>query len=219
VAVPDLPPPPEAPPSLAERAVALAAARPPQAFFAVVGVAGAVLALAVFAGSFRTVPPPEISLPRASESGPAPQAVAATEVVVHVAGAVARPGVYRLDGAARVADLIDEAGGPAADADVHQLNLAAQLRDGDRIYVPRVGEPAPAGVGGGGGEPSAAEPVDLNRATQSELEELPGVGPATARAIVAYRDEHGPFRSVDELMEVRGIGPAKLDGLRDLVRV
>jgi competence protein ComEA len=218
--VPELPPPPEPAPSLLTRVTAAAAARPQQAFLAVAGVGGAVLAVAVLAGSFRTAPPPEITLPQASSPASArpdtaAPPVSATEVVVHVAGAVVRPGVYRLAGGVRVADVIDEAGGPAGDADVHQLNLAAPVRDGDRIYVPRQGE-APSVAAPGA---STEAPVDLNRATAAELDELPGVGPSTAQAIIAYREEHGPFRSVEQLLEVRGIGQAKLDGLRDLVRV
>lgn len=157
------------------------------------------------------------------------------ELVVHAAGAVARPGVYRLPRSARVADLVDAAGGLAPDADVNRLNLAAGLEDGIRLYVPRLGEATPPEVAGSGGDTPArsgeGEPdetvdgaspsplIDINDATTSELEELPGVGPATAQAIVDHREANGPFQHVDELLEVRGIGPAKLEQLRDLVRV
>jgi competence protein ComEA len=150
--------------------------------------------------------------------------------VVHVAGAVAAPGLYRLGGDPRVADAIDAAGGVAADADLDAVNLAAKVADGERVYVPRRGEVPPAvavgaggggggspGVGGAGGAP--AGPVDLNSATAEQLESLPGVGPATAEAILGYRKEHGRFRSVDELLEVRGIGEAKLAAIRPKVQV
>ena len=109
---------------------------------------------------------------------------------------------------------------------MEQLNLAARLSDGERIYVPRKGEAAPAvlaapapagGAAKAGGAP--AGPVDLNTATAEQLEALPGVGPATSKAILAYRASHGRFRSVTELLEVPGIGPTKLEALRPLVKV
>lgn len=217
----DLPPPPQAAPSLLDRAAARFAFQPPQAFLAVAGLAGAALAAVVLAGSFRTAPPPEISLPRAAATSPSSRAAPASlgEIVVHVAGAVHQPGVYRLVGTVRVADAIAEAGGPTADADVHLLNLAAPLRDGDRVYVPRMGETAPAAGAGASEASEASGPLDLNRATAAELEQLPGIGPAIAAAIVEHRDEHGPFGSVEHLLEVPGIGAAKLAALRDLVRV
>lgn len=151
-----------------------------------------------------------------------------SELVVHAAGAVARPGLYRVAAGARVADLVAMAGGAAPDADGNRLNLAAPLTDGERVYVPTVGEEeVPIVVGSGGPGPSDGpgtatapqQPVDLNRATLEELDTLPGVGPATAQAIIDYRTEHGAFGSVDELLEVRGIGDAKLAELRDRARV
>jgi len=150
------------------------------------------------------------------------------ELVVQAAGAVARPGVYRLAAGARVADLVAAAGGVAPGADADRVNQASALADGARVYVPRVGETAPPGPvsdggagGGGGASPSSAPPapVDLNTATAEQLDTLPGVGPATAAAIIDYRQQHGPFHSVDELAQVRGIGDAKLTQLRDRVRV
>jgi len=113
-------------------------------------------------------------------------------------------------------------GGAVPDADLAAVNLAAVLHDGEQVYVPTVGEARPpaAATGGAaddGGPTVAPGPVDLNRATAVELDELPGVGPATAAAIVAHRDLNGPFASVDDLEAVRGIGPAKLEALRGLV--
>lgn len=178
-------------------------------------------------------PPTEAGLPFAQTStttagststssvaGPAPPTAAPSSVVVHVAGAVVAPGVYTLAAGARTADAVAVAGGAAPDADVNALNLAAPVGDGERIYVPIVGEavpPPPAVSPGGSVAPQG--PIDLNRATAGELDELPGVGPATAQAIVAHRDANGPFASVDDLEQVRGIGPAKLESIRPLVTV
>jgi competence protein ComEA len=208
---------------------------------AMAGVIAAIVVVAIAAGGLAwtvgrraPVAPPaaEIRLPTAAGAAGAPGApggstsTTAGDVVVHAAGAVAHPGVYRLRAGARVTDLIEAAGGLAPGADPDRLNLAAVLRDGERLWVPRLGEasaPAVVAVEGGaglGGQGGAGdEVVDLNHATVDELEALPGVGPATAQAIVDYRREHGPFRSVDDLLEVRGIGDAKLAQLRPRVRV
>lgn len=146
---------------------------------------------------------------------------AAAAVFVHVAGAVATSGVYELPSGARVVDALAAAGGPTAEADVDALNLAAPVLDGDRIVVPVPGDdPAAGGHVHAPGDVSSGAPtgpVDLNSATAAELETLPGVGPATAAAIVDERDSGGPFAAVDDLERVRGIGPAKLEALRDLV--
>jgi competence protein ComEA len=179
-------------------------------------VAGAVFLLA--RGRVGGAPTADIvRLPRAGDTtasslaGPAP----AEPLIVHAAGAVTHPGVYRVPGGSRVNDVVNAAGGPAADADLDQLDLAAKVGDGDRVYVPRRGEAAPPVAGGTG----AAGPLDLNRATVEQLDALPGVGPATARSIVDWRTRRGRFRSVQELLDVPGIGPSKLDRLRALVVV
>lgn len=151
-----------------------------------------------------------------------------TELVVHVAGAVVAAGVYRVPAGARVVDAVAAAGGATPDAQTDAVNLAAPLHDGDRVYLPRVTDPTvavPAGVtpapgaSAGTGGPASTGPVDLNNATVEQLDALPGVGPATAQAIVDHRDRNGPFASVDQLGDVRGIGPAKLEALRPLVVV
>ena len=154
-----------------------------------------------------------------------------TQVVVHVAGAVTSPGVVRLSTGSRVVDAVSAAGGLRADADPDRVNLAAPLTDGQRVVVPVLGQPAPVDVGGGAGTAATAGadgvdgggsvpgPVDLNTATAEQLDTLPGVGPSTAAAIIEHRDSAGPFRSVDALLDVRGIGEAKLEALRDLVTV
>jgi competence protein ComEA len=162
-------------------------------------------------------PRPEAALPLAA---PVTPSSVVDEVHVHAASAVVRPGLYRLPAGARVADLLDAAGGVELDAEVDRINLAAPLVDGAQLLVPRRGEPGGGLAGPGadaGGGPSG--PIDLNLAGVGELETLPGVGPATAAAIVAHREAEGAFGSVDDLLEVRGIGPAKLDAVRDLVSV
>jgi competence protein ComEA len=142
-------------------------------------------------------------------------------VLVHVAGAVRRPGVYALRSGARVADAVDRAGGARAKADLSAVNLAAKLEDGRQVLVPRRvagGVVVPAAAGGApAGAP--AQPVDLNTATLEQLDTLDGVGPATAQKILDYRTEHGGFGSVDELGQVSGIGEKRLAALRDHVRV
>ncbi len=170
-------------------------------------------------------------------------------IVVHVAGAVAAPGVYRLPTGARVDDAVLAAGGPVLGADVDVLNRAQPLIDGQRVGVPLIGETAagagagvgmgatgigvsggvapvvvdPTGADGGpspGAAPSTArEPLNLNTATQAELETLPGVGPSIAGAIVAERDARGGFRSPRDLLDVRGIGESRLAQLEPLVTV
>ena len=141
-------------------------------------------------------------------------------VVVHVAGAVSAPGVYQLAAGSRVIDAVQAAGGLAVDANPDAVNLAALLADGERVYVPAVGESlSPVVTVGGGGAPMEVWPLNINSADAKRLEDLPGVGPATAALIIAYRDQHGPFASVEQLADVRGIGPAKLDAIRALVSV
>lgn len=146
---------------------------------------------------------------------------APTSIVVYVAGAVVAPGVYTLEAAARVTDALSAAGGAGADADLDVVNLAALVTDGERVYVPRVGETIPAVIGSPVvvGETRPGGPVNVNSATADQLDVLPGVGPTTATAIVAFREQHGPFQTVEQLGDVRGIGPAKLDALRGLVTV
>ncbi len=131
-------------------------------------------------------------------------------IVVHVSGAINRPGLVTVAATARVADAVAGAGGAAVGADLASLNLAAQVRDGDQIVVPLVGAAqTPVGAGGRG--------IDLNRATPIELEALPGVGPVLAERIVAYRDLHGPFSDVEDLLDVGGIGEAKLAAMREAI--
>ena len=189
---------------------------------AVAGVA--LLGVVVGAGWWltRQAPPPvEASIPLVQATVPAPTTTEAQPVVVHVAGAVVAPGVHRLPPGARVVDAVEASGGMAADADVAAVNLAALVVDGVQVYVPRIGEAAPGGgAASAGAGPAAGDGlVDLNTADVAALDTLPGVGPSTAAAIVDHRERHGPFASVDALLDVRGIGEAKLAAIRDLVRV
>lgn len=141
-------------------------------------------------------------------------------VVVHIVGAVRRPGLYELDEGSRVDDVLRRAGGPKPKAALGLVNLAAPLADGQQVVIPARVEPAqtPTGVEIPPGTPAAAAgPVHLSTATLEELDTLPGVGPVTAQKILDYRGEHGSFRSVDELDAVPGIGPARLEQLRELV--
>ena len=127
-----------------------------------------------------------------------------------------RPGLVSLPAGARVVDAVAAAGGPDRRADQDRVNLAAPVVDGQQLVVPERGAadaPATAGAAGGAATPT----VGLNTATAAQLEALPRIGPALAARIVAYRTAHGPFRTVDELGEVGGIGPKTLEGLRDLV--
>jgi competence protein ComEA len=172
---------------------------------------------------------PPNSAPAAGSSTGTAAASSATKkgarVTVHVAGAVAKPGVYDLAGGARVIDAVEAAGGGAPDADLNRLNLAAKVADGQRVLVQRVGEAAPAGSapaggsGSGGGNADPSGLVNLNSATQAELEALPGIGPSLAGAIVTERERRGGFRSVNELRDVRGIGEKRFADLKDKVTI
>ena len=158
--------------------------------------------------------------------------------MVYVSGEVVKPGVYVLLATARVIDALQAAGGATNHADLVVVNLAAPLVDAAQVFIPRMGStprvtlprphaginfPVVGGTGAGGGAvgsaTSAAGIVDINSATLSDLDALPGVGPSTAQAIIDYRTANGPYASVDDLLNVRGIGPSKLAAMRARVRV
>jgi competence protein ComEA len=164
------------------------------------------------------------SLPRPVEvrAGPAAVAPSPTQarLFVHVAGWVRRPGVYELREGDRVIDAIERAGGPKKGADLGGLNLAALLVDAQQVLVPRT---APA-VGPAAEAPTAQAPegstlINVNVASAEELETLPGIGEVLAATIIEYREENGPFTTVDQLVEVSGIGEVTLEEIRDLVTV
>lgn len=157
---------------------------------------------------------------RGDEAAGEGEGVAEGLVVVHVDGAVGAPGVYALGGEPRVNDAIVAAGGLAEGADTSGINLAARLSDGEKVHVPLVGEAPQAGAEPASGEPGGSDgPVNLNTATVEELDELPGVGEATALAIVEDRERNGPFSSPEDLMRVSGIGEKKFEKLEGLVCV
>jgi competence protein ComEA len=142
----------------------------------------------------------------------------APRLIIHVVGAVRRPGLYRLPNGARIADALKRAGGATRRADLALVNLAAPVSDGTQVVVPRRVSAAEAAAGEAAeGEGPAGGPVHLNTATVDELDELPGVGPVTAQKIVDWREQHGAFSSVDDLDAIPGIGPARLEQLRELV--
>ncbi|CAN5457615.1 hypothetical protein BH10ACT2_BH10ACT2_03820 [soil metagenome] len=196
-------------------------------------IASAVAVAVVLAAGYWLVKPPaattESKLPYAGTATtdaaaaiatPASTTTLAAEfLVVHVAGAVNAPGVYQVAAGSRVIDAVTAASGFAADANPDAVNLAALLADSERVYVPAIGESVAPVVVAAGGTTAEVGPININSADSKRLEDLPGVGPATATAIIAYRDQHGPFGSVEQLADVRGIGPAKLDAIRALVTV
>ena len=193
-------------------------------------MAGAGLLAAIGVVAYLTVGGSGTSRPEAviamATPVPAPviPTVEPTPMLVHAAGAVQAPGVYLFRGEARVLDLVEAAGGLAADADYERVNLADTVFDGQWVYIPWVGQaeiPIPLNGSGFAGEGAAARsgPLNLNTATAQQLESLPGVGPATAAAIIEHRQRIGGFASVDGLLAVSGIGPAKLSVIRDLVAV
>ncbi len=171
-------------------------------------VAGAVALLAIGGGVLlwpdQTAPPPiEIVAARPPDA----------RITVHVSGAVARPGLVSLPADARIADAVRAAGGALPGAMLSGLNLAAPLADGQQVVVPS------AVAGGAVAAGSADGRVHVNVADAADLEGLPGVGPVLAERIVAYRAEHGPFTAVEDLLDVPGIGEAKLAAIRDVVQV
>lgn len=186
----------------------------------------------------RSAKLPPVEAVASSSRGPSPSPTATSNqpLVVSVVGLVHSPGLVTLTPGARIADALKAAGGTTAGADTTGLNMARQVGDGEQIVVgiaPAKGQPPMLGssISTGSSAPSApptaarsdrptsAEVVNLNTATVQQLDALPGVGPVTAAAIVAWRDANGKFTSIDQLAEVDGIGPARLEKLRPLVRV
>ncbi|MDY7543670.1 MULTISPECIES: helix-hairpin-helix domain-containing protein [unclassified Cryobacterium] len=165
-----------------------------------------------------------------SRASPFPGATTAPVILVHVLGAVLRPGLFELPVGARVVDAVSAAGGFTAAADPAGTNLARPLADGEQVYLPAIGETVPggaagtggpggSGAGSGGGAGLPAVKVNLNRATAAELDALPRIGPAMAQRIVDYRSANGPFASVEDLRNVTGIGDKTFEALKDLVTV
>lgn len=193
-----------------------------------VGVSGCVVAALAGWWLLRApAPSVESQIPRVTTTSSlvlpvtVPVATVPDSVTIHVAGAVRRPGVYTVPMPARVVDAVTQAGGATSRAALDAINLARPLVDGEQVFIPRRGQ-----SGGGAGSPSPGGgvvapqgPVNINSAGAERLQTLPGVGPSTAQAIIEHRQRHGPFASVDALLDVRGIGPSKLEALRGLVTV
>lgn len=157
-----------------------------------------------------------------SASGSASPAATAAPVIVDVTGWVRKPGVYEFAAGDRVIDAVERAGGARPGADLTLLNLAAPLTDGTQVVVAKegaAGATTGSTIGSAGSTAGAGALININTASESELEAINGVGPVTAAAIVQYRTEHGPFETVDDLMDVSGIGPATLEELRSQVTV
>ena len=160
----------------------------------------------------------EIILP--TRTPVAAEALPPAQIMVYVSGEVIRPGVYRLDSEHRVSDALNAAGGPTADADLDRINLAMRLNDEDQVHVPAVGSPVAGQVRETGASNSTdLGKLNLNTATVSQLEALPGIGSVRAEAIVEHRNSHGPFDRIDDLVEVSGIGDGILGSIRHLIEV
>jgi competence protein ComEA len=180
------------------------------------GLAAGLLLVVVLVVALQHLPgghSPAAVIPPLRAAAPA-HAAAAKQLVVDVAGAVRRPGLYRLAQGTRIADAIARAGGAVANGDLDLVNLAAPVADGEQVVVPERGG---AGASGAAAAAAPTAPLDLNSATAEQLDGLPGVGPATAAKIVAFRQAHGPFRSLEELDAVPGIGPARIAEWKGLV--
>jgi competence protein ComEA len=162
-----------------------------------------------------------------ARSGSAPPSATGTSpgsavsLFVHILGAVAKPGLYQLHDGARAVDAVAAAGGFTAEADRQQLNLARLVSDGEQIYVPKVGEAGsgPPGSSAAGGAGAIGGKVNINTASESDLETLPRVGPTMAKRIIAWREANGRFATIEDLMSVTGIGEKTFAELKDLVTI
>lgn len=163
-----------------------------------------------------------LSRPRMSPASPAPLATAVptpSPITVSVQGEVRSPGLYTLPPSSRAADAVKAAGGPTERADLTRVNLAAVLADGSQLVVRAVPASAPTSRRAARPTPEMPLPLDLNSATEAQLDALPGIGPTKARAIIEYRKRHGPFKRAEEIQQVKGIGPAIWEQIRDRVKV
>ena len=181
---------------------------------------GILLGLLLAGGIWHTARPPQ---GESVELRPAPTP---KPIRVHIAGAIVRPGVYELPEDSRVLDVVETAGGFVAEADKTALNLAALVEDAERLDIPYVAGFTPEAESGfvvvSTGTPSASAGeglVNINTASLNELDTLPGIGPTTAQRIIDYRNENGPFGSIEDIVNVSGIGPATYEELKDLITV
>ncbi|HXF84421.1 MAG TPA: ComEA family DNA-binding protein [Anaerolineales bacterium] len=141
-------------------------------------------------------------------------------IIVHITGAVPRPGVYALPRGARVQDAISAAGGFLAEAEKSQINLARLLEDGERLDIPYIEGASPV-IATPGEEivQATSDLININTASQAELETLPGIGPTTAQKIIEYREQNGPFLSIEDIINVSGVGPGTFERIKDLITV
>jgi competence protein ComEA len=198
-------------------------------------LAWGVVAVLVAVAAFKLLGPrgerPPAAAVRVEQPGGGSRPGSGGSVYVHVAGVVRRPGLYRVPAGSRIAAALERAGGPARKADLAAVNLAARVEDGQQIVVPRMGAAgASALAGGAAGAPGAGgaasgtpgtpgtPQISLSTATVEQLDGLDGIGPTLAQRIVAYRQAHGGFRSVDDLRQVEGIGEKRFAALRKAVR-
>ncbi|MDX2343884.1 MAG: ComEA family DNA-binding protein [Acidimicrobiia bacterium] len=175
---------------------------PSRYWVAVAGLIAASVAASLWFGGSSPAPAPLLLDPPADHG---------QSITVHIAGEVVRPGLVEVSAGSRVADAVAAAGGSTRNADLARVNLAAEVRDGEQIVI------AGQSTGAGPGAVTDDGLVRINVASAGELEELPGVGPVLAGRLAAYRDEHGPFGAVEDLLDVPGIGEGKLETLRDSV--
>lgn len=169
----------------------------------------------------ETAPPASPAAGQGNGPSPSASGTPAATVVVHVAGAVRKPGVYRFASGARAGDAVRKAGGMTAAAVASAVNLAAPLQDGQQLYLPTQSEVATSGAEAPAAGPAAddkSQSINVNTADATELQELPGIGPALSARIIEFRNANGAFSSLDELDAVSGIGPAMMATLQPLVR-
>ena len=178
-------------------------------------IMGALVSLLILAGAviyLRRPTPQPIEIVEPSPSPiPTPGQLAA-----YITGAVVNPGVYYLPEGSRAEEALQAAGGPTAEADLDRINLARRVHDEEQIYVPRIGEenlPVPSG------DPSGGSLININTASAAEMEALPGIGPTLAQRIIEYREDHGPFAAIEDVMNVHGVGEGLFSEIRDLITV
>lgn len=218
-------------------------------FVIVLSLAGVIGVLSQRSVEVAAVPPCESDVSEGASQDPGSQSTASgasggtsaeeadagsgqpSSIVVYVSGAVNSPGVVTVSGQSRINDALQAAGGSTDDAELAAVNLAQRIEDGQHIHIPAVGEEPPADAGGGGGsevsgssvgagaEGGNSGAVNINTADLAQLQTIPGVGPVTAQAILSWREANGKFETVDQLIEVKGIGSKTLESLRPYVRV
>jgi len=184
---------------------------------------------AVFFLSRRADPKPvQLSTPAPRPTPTLRPSATPAGIIIEVSGAVVNPGLFHLADGARVDDAIRAAGGASTEADLARLNLARRLSDGEMLVVPKVGEPTAAATAAPAGRtaqatrtptPTPALSVNINTANAQALDPLPGIGPALAQRIVDYREAHGPFKTIEDIMQVKGIGPAEFAAIKDKIVV